>query len=44
MFDEEEVVGDQAMPGDEPPTPSVEEADDFQGSDEEFLNAAKPQK
>jgi len=26
------------MPGDEPPTPPVEEADDFQASDEEFLN------
>jgi len=32
------------MPGDEPPTPPIEEADDFNESGDEFLNAAKPQK
>jgi len=38
MFEEEEVIGDEALPGEEPPTPSNEEVDDFEASDEEFLN------
>jgi len=38
MFEEEEVTGDQALPGVEPPTPPNQEADDVNASDEEFLN------
>ena len=39
MFDEEEVVGDQALTDMEPPTPPAEEAEELEASDDEFLNA-----